>query len=147
MLYRRTLRSQALPLPAVSLSCLLFHLSLPRRHLFTHGLFPAWIPATSYCLTFYLLPPDPTSGPDGSGRHFSIQFETTFRFLRNLPFLSRGLEIFFHCLACHSSVSYLPFFPNFGSCLLFFLKLPTTRKSTKWLLYLLFCLSFLLCFT
>lgn len=59
ILYRRTVRSQALPFSAVFPSCLSFHLSLPQRHLFTPSLFPAWIPATVYCLAVSPSPPDP----------------------------------------------------------------------------------------
>lgn len=53
----------------------------PRRHSFTLSLFPAWISATSYCLTFYLLPPNPTLVPDNSGCHFSVQPGRAFQFL------------------------------------------------------------------
>lgn len=80
------------------------------KHLFTLSLFPAWISATSYCLTFYLLPPTPTLVPDNSGCHFSVQPGRAFQFLQHLPSLFRGLEIFFHCLACHST---FPIFHSF----------------------------------
>lgn len=125
-----------------------FHLSLPPRHLFTPGLFPAWIPATSHCLTCYLLPPDPTSAPDGSGCHSSIQLGVASGFLHHLPFLFWGAEIFLKItFQCHSIVSCHPFFPNFGFCLVFFLKLLAKRKSSKWLLYFLVCFFFLLLLT
>lgn len=134
------------PLSSVSLTPP-FPSAPPRRHLFTLSLFPAWISATSYCLTFYLLPPTPSLVPDNSGCHFSVQPGRAFQFLQHLPSLFRGLEIFFHCLACHSNVSYLPFFPNLGFCLLFFLKSHVKCQSIKGLLYLWFCFSFLLCLT
>lgn len=110
---------------------------------------PLWsIPATSHCLTCYLLPPDPTSAPDGSGCHSSIQLGVASGFLHHLPFLFWGAEIFLKItFQCTSIVSCHRFFPNFGFCLVFFLKLLAKRKSSKWLLYFLVCFFFLLLLT